>query len=47
VSRDEVERVALLIAQPLGWSVEATVAATDSELARRAALAAGWRRAVV
>ncbi len=47
VSRDEIEHVARWIAQPLGWSVEATVAAVDGELDRRAALAARWRPTVV
>jgi glycerol-3-phosphate dehydrogenase len=47
VSRDEVERVAMLIAGPLGWSVESTTAAVEAELGRRAAVAARWRRTVV
>jgi len=47
VSRTEVETVATFVAGPLGWSVEATTAAVESELARRAAVAARWRRTVV
>jgi len=47
VSRAEVESVATFVAGPLGWSVEATAAAVEAELARRAALTARWRRTVV
>jgi glycerol-3-phosphate dehydrogenase len=47
VTRDEVERVAAIVAAPLGWTAEASAAAVESEIARRAALTAGWRRTVV
>ncbi|MCU1361767.1 MAG: glpD [Ilumatobacteraceae bacterium] len=47
VSRAEVERVATIVAGPLGWSIESTTAAVEAELARRAALAARWHRTVV
>ena len=43
VSRDEVEHVAAVVAGPFGWSVEATAAAVDAEVARRAAIVARWR----
>jgi len=42
VSRAEVERVALAVAAPLGWTVEATTAAVEAELGRRAAIEARW-----
>jgi glycerol-3-phosphate dehydrogenase len=45
VSRAEVEQVAAVVAGPLGWSVEATTAAVEAELARRAAIAARWHHA--
>ena len=47
VSRLEVERVAVVVAPVLGWSVEQTSAAVESELARRAAIVARWQRASV
>ncbi|MEI6403181.1 MAG: glycerol-3-phosphate dehydrogenase/oxidase [Actinomycetota bacterium] len=47
VSRLEVERVAMAVAPVLGWSLEQTSAAVESELARRAAIAARWQRVSV
>lgn len=47
VSRAEVEHVALVVAGPLGWSIESTTAAVEAELGRRAAVAARWRRTAV
>lgn len=44
ITRDELERVAVVVGPLLGWSVEQTAAAVDAELARRAAVVAGWRR---
>ena len=44
VDRAEVERVAVVVAPALGWSVEHAAAAVDAELARRAAIVARWRR---
>ncbi len=43
VDRTEVERVALLMAPLRGWSVEATTAAVEAELGRRAAVELRWR----
>jgi glycerol-3-phosphate dehydrogenase len=44
VDRTDVERVAVVVAPVLGWSVEQAAAAVEAELARRAAIVARWRR---
>ncbi len=43
VTADEIERLARLIGPLLGWSEGSTIAAAETEVARRAAIEARWR----